>query len=202
MNPKLHLFVELFASVVKFIIESLRKRVETMDGRDVSTDERGTYFYLDNDNDYDNKRLILKKNRSWTNGNGAAYNSLVCLETLKPTRSNPHILDAVSTLASSLAASQIIPNRFQLQPNPSQSTPDDFANKKDSPATLTAATTTHQTLATPTAIQLNAQPNSDLLFHSRAVLEHCKVNNQSTRTDFSLDFVSFLSFFIGVVQCK
>lgn len=161
-----------------------------MDGRDESTDDRGTYFYLDSDNDYDNKRLILKKNRSWTNGNAAAYNSLVCLDTLKATRSNPHILDAVSTLASSLAASQIIPNRFHLQPNPSSSAPDDSAKRKATPlakeapaSTLTAATT-HQT-----AIQLNAQPNSDLLFHSRALLEHCKVNNQSTRTDYSLEFL-------------
>lgn len=166
-----------------------------MDGRDESTDDRGTYFYLDSDNDYDNKRLILKKNRSWTNGNGAAYNSLVCLDTLKATRSNPHILDAVSTLASSLAASQIIPNRFHLQPNPSSSAPDDPAKRKaapqakDLPASTLTAATTHQTLATPTAIQLNAQPNSDLLFHSRALLEHCKVNNQSTRTDFSLEFL-------------
>lgn len=166
-----------------------------MDGRDESTEERGTYFYLDSDNDYDNKRLILKKNRSWTNGNGAAYNSLVCLDTLKATRSNPHILDAVSTLASSLAASQIIPNRFHLQPNPSSSAPDDPAKRKaaplveDPPASTLTAATTHQTLATPTAIQLNAQPNSDLLFHSRALLEHCKVNNQSTRTDYSLEFL-------------
>lgn len=135
---------------------------------------------LDSDNECDHKRLILKKNLSWTNSNSVKRNSLASLKT---SRSNPHVIDDVRSLASSrlkIATSQFIPNRFQSQSNPSD---DVVFNKAAAVAplamasTLTAATT-HQTIATPSVIQFNIQPNSDFQSYSREILRHCKVNSQ------------------------
>lgn len=152
-------------------------------------DDRNVDGFMDSDNECDHKKLLLKKNLSWTNTNST---SLARLNSLKTSRSNPHVLDTVTSnvrsLATSLGASQFIPNRFQTPNIPSTFATDDANDghtmaplaKAVSSSTLTAATT-HQTLATPTAIQLNViQPKSEFSFVSRAILRHCKVNNQLT----------------------
>lgn len=150
-----------------------------MESMDESPDERHS-----TESDGDQKRLLLKKNLSWTNSNCAHSNSLAKLKT---SRSNPHVLDAVSSASSKLklATSQIIPNCFHSQSSPIPLTVDDANGRQLAPlakaisaSTLTAATT-HQTLATPTSIQLNIPPHSDFKFNCRAILRHCKVNNQT-----------------------
>lgn len=153
-------------------------------------DDRNVDGFMDSENECDHKKLLLKKNLSWTNGNST---SLARLNSLKTSRSNPHVLDAVTSnvrsLATSLGASQFIPNRFQMPNIPSTFATDDANDVRHTLAPLTkavssstlAATTTHQTLATPTAIQLNIiQPKYEFSFVSRAILRHCKVNNQLT----------------------
>lgn len=143
-------------------------------------DDRHNDGTLDSDSECDHKRLILKKNLSWTNSNSVKRNSLASLKT---SRSNPHVLDDVRCLATSrlkIATSQFVPNRFQSQSNPS----DDVVFNKAVPlavevsaSTLTAAPT-HQTIAPPSVIQMNIQPNSDFQSYSREILRHCKVNSQ------------------------
>lgn len=141
------------------------------------------------DNECDHRRLILKKNLSWTNSNSVNCSSLAKLNSLKTSRSNPHVLDAVTSnvrsIASSrirLATSQLIPNCFQAQANPS----DDAKSCKLAPLArgISASTLTATRPATPTSIQLNIQPNSEFKFQSRAVLRHCKVNSQLTPSKF------------------
>lgn len=141
------------------------------------------------DSDCD-RRLFLKKNLSWTNSNSVSYSTLAKQNSLKTSRSNPHVLDAnVKSFASNLdrlklATSQLIPNRFQSQAIPSHSPNDDDVNnrrqlaplaKAVSSSTLTAATT-HQTLATPTSIQLNIPSNRDIKLCCHAVFRHGQVN--------------------------
>lgn len=159
---------------------------------DESSDER----FVDSDNECDRKKLLLKKNLSWTNSN-----NINCVNSLKTSRSNPHVLDAVTSnvrsIASSLASLHISNrNRVQTQTIPSQLAIEDVRSYKSvritkafSATTLTAATA-HQTLATPTSIQMNIQPNSDLKFCSRVVLRHCQVNKSiNTYTIIYFSFV-------------
>lgn len=157
--------------------------MESMDD-DVSPDER----QLDGCATDDHKRLLLKKNLSWTNCNSVHYSSLAKLNSLKTSRSNPLVLDDIAPNAKcrtpsklKLATSQLLPNCFQSQPTPSHLSADDVNHRQLAPlakafsaSTLTAATT-HQTLATPTALQLNVGPKSDLKFYCRAIARHCKV---------------------------
>lgn len=142
---------------------------------------------VDSENECENKKLILKKNLSWTNCHNVNCNSLAKLNSLKTSRSNPHVLDAVTSnvrsLASSkikLATSQLIPNCFHSQTNLSDDTSSyrSFRLAKGSPALTLTAATTHQTLATPTVTQLSVQRNSDFQFSYQAILSHCKVNSQ------------------------
>lgn len=168
------------------------------DSMDDSPDDRQNDGNMDSDNECDHRRLILKKNLSWTNSNSVNSSSLAKLNSLKTSRSNPHVLDAVTSNARStttsrirLATSQLIPNCFQPQTNPS----DDAKTCKLAPlagrtsASTLSAESTHQTLTTPTSIQLNAHPNSDLKFQSQAVLGHCKVNSQLTPSKFIFAFL-------------
>lgn len=161
---------------------------------DVSPDER----QLDGCSTDDHKRLLLKKNLSWTNGN-----SVNCkLNGLKTSRSNPLVLDDVAPKAKSrassklkLATSQLLPNCFQSQPTPSRLSVDDVNHRHLAPlakafsaSTLTAATT-HETLATPTTIQMNIRPHTDHKFNCQAIVRHCKVNSQN---EFSVLFIRTL----------
>ena len=141
-----------------------------------------SWHSVDSDNECENKKLILKKNLSWTNCN-VNCNSLAKLNSLKTSRSNPHVLDTmtsnVRSLATSkikLASSQLIPNCFHSQINLSDNANSNRLSIGTSALTLTAATT-HQTLATPTATQLSVQPNSNFQFSYQAILRHCKVNS-------------------------
>ncbi|CAO1300711.1 unnamed protein product [Diamesa tonsa] len=131
----------------------------------------------DDDNkmlDFDHKRLLLRKNLSWThsssnshqstnnNNNNINSNAKMC-SNLKTSRSNPLVLDAVvaattktGTFTSKLklATSQLFPRSF---PAPLQSQSNEHCNKVaplaiSTTSTFTAATT-HQIVATPTAIQ-------------------------------------------------
>lgn len=151
-----------------------------------------SWHNVDSDNECENKKLILKKNLSWTNCHSVHCNSLAKLNSLKTSRSNPHVLDAVTSnvrsLTSSkikLATSQLIPNCFHSQTNLS----DDTSSyrlpplAKGAPALTLTAATTHQTLATPTAIQFSVQQNSNFQFSYQAILRHCKVNSQLTRKE-------------------
>lgn len=152
-----------------------------MDATDESSDER--HHDGNVDGDCDHKRLLLKKNLSWTNSNSINSNSLAKSNSLKTSRSNPHVLDAVTSSVKSIAASKLKLATSQLSPNHFQSQTIPFHDdhkvapltKAISASTLTAATT-HQTLATPTSIQLNIRPKPDLKFRCRAILRHCKVN--------------------------
>lgn len=144
-----------------------------------------SWHIVDSDNESENKKLILKKNLSWTNCHSVNCNSLAKLNSLKTSRSNPHVLDSVTTnvrsLASSkikLATSQLIPNCFQSQTNlfDNASNNRSASLAKGTPALALTAATTHQTLATPTATQLSVQPNSNFQFSYQAILRHCKVN--------------------------
>lgn len=134
---------------------------------DESSDERRS-------NDCDSKRLLLKKNLSWT----VNCSSLVKPNSLKTSRSNPHVLDAVASNVSKLklATSQLLPSRFHTQTN--LSADDEVARSRLAPLAkaISASTLTAATIATPTSIQLTIRPKSELKFYSRAILEHCKVN--------------------------
>jgi hypothetical protein len=145
---------------------------------DESSDERR----INAVDDCDSKRLLLKKNLSWTNTN---CSSIVKLNSLKTSRSNPHVLDAVASNVSKLklATSQLLPSRFQTQSN--FSADDEVARSRLAPLAkaISASTLTAATIATPTSIQLTIRPKSELNFYSRAILEHCKVNSQLTRTE-------------------
>lgn len=143
---------------------------------------------VDSDNECDNRRLLLKKNLSWTNSDSIARSS-----TLKTSRSNPHVLEDVRSLGLKLATSQFMPKALQAQAIPSD---DPWAAarcstlaRSVSPSALTAATT-HQTLATPSSIQLNIQPNFDYKLYCRATLRHCKVNSQLDRIPKNVLFVT------------
>lgn len=136
---------------------------------DESSDERRA-------NDCDSKRLLLKKNLSWTNSNSVNCSSLA--NSLKISRSNPHVLDAVASSVSKLklATSQLLPCRFQTQSNLSPE--DEVARNRLAPLAkaFSASTLTAATIATPTSIQLTIRPKSEFKFYSRALLEYCKVN--------------------------
>lgn len=157
-----------------------------------------SWHNVDSDNECEHKKLILKKNLSWTNCHSVNCNSLAKLNSLKTSRSNPHVLDAVTSnvksLASSkikLATSQLLPNCFHSQTNLSDDTSSYRSSRlaKGTPALTLTAATTHQTLATPTATQLSVQPNSELKFSYQAILIHCKVNSQLTRKSKIFSFV-------------
>lgn len=162
---------------------------------DESADER----FVNIDNECDRKKLLLKKNLSWTN-----TNSISRVNSLKASRSNPHVLDAVTSnvrsFASSLVSLQYISNRNRAQTlsNSSQLSIDDVRNNKSSrltkafSATSLTAATAHQTLATPASIGMNVQPNSDFKFRSRVILRHCQVN-KSINTYKIYVFLRFLT---------
>jgi hypothetical protein len=138
------------------------------------------HYSLNSDNDCEQQRLLLKKNLSWTVSKGPIGHK----SGIKTTRSTPQIHDIapnVRSLASSslkLATSQFILKSFQSQ---SISLDDASVNRTQASKAMSTATT-HQTLATPTSIQLNTQPPFDFKFYCRAILRHSKVNSQLTRS--------------------
>lgn len=159
-------------------------------------DDRHSDGNVDSDNECDHRRLLLKKNLSWTNGNSFNCSSISKLNSLKTSRSNPHVLDSVSSNVRSLASSSLKLATSQFISKNSQTSIDVRVAPNAqaiSASTLTAATT-HQTLATPTSIQLNIQPKSDFKFHCRTILRHCKVNSQLTRTKFAHEISQFFLF--------
>jgi hypothetical protein len=142
---------------------------------DESSDERQSHNINDINNADDSKRLLLKKNLSWTNSNSVNCNKF---NSLKTSRSNPHVLEAVASNVSKLklATSQLLPSRFQTQTN-LWADDDDVNRSRLAPlAKATSAMTLTATLATPTSIQLTIRPKVDLKFCSQAILSHCKVN--------------------------
>lgn len=145
---------------------------------DESSDERQN----NSADDCDSKRLLLKKNLSWTN-----CHSINCskVNSLKTSRSNPHVLDAVASNVSKLklATSQLLPSRFQTQTN--LSADDDVNRSRSAPLAkaVSASTLTAATIATPTSIQLTFRPKSEFKFCSRAIVSHCKVNSQLTQSE-------------------
>lgn len=160
-------------------------------------DESPNERFVESGNECESKKLLLKKNFSWTN-----THSISCANSLKTSRSNPHVLDAVTSnvrsFASSLASLQYNSNRnrFQTQANSFQLSIDDVRNNKSCrltkafSATTLTATTVHQTLATPTSIRMNIQPNSDFKFCSRVILRHCQVNKSINKYKIYI-FLSF-----------
>lgn len=133
----------------------------------------------------DHKKLLLKKNLSWTHtrrtisssnnnintNNSKNYNdSLAKSNSLRISRSNPHVLESLpSNLKFKIPSMQLISNRFH-----SQMLPQNGLTTKLAPLakaiSFTSMATTNQTLSTPTAIRFkNLQRNNKLLFL-------CKVN--------------------------
>lgn len=161
----------------------------------------------DDDNkmlDFDHKRLLLKKNLSWTNSSLNSHqstnnsnmnynyinsNAKMC-SNLKTSRSNPLVLDGVvvattrtGTFTSKLklATSQLFPRSF---PTPLQSQSNEHCNKVaplakaiSTTSTFTTAATTHQIVTTPTAIQVTTSQNH-FFYYCRVIFNHCKVNKK------------------------
>lgn len=151
----------------------------------------------DDDNkmlDFDHKRLLLRKNLSWTHSSSHSHqsnnnsninsNAKMC-SNLKTSRSNPLVLDAVvaattktGTFTSKLklAKSQLFPRSF---PAPLQSQSNEHCNKVAPLAITTTSTftaaTTHQIVATPTTIQVTTSQNH-FFYYCRVIFNHCKVN--------------------------
>lgn len=160
---------------------------------------------LDDDNnkmlDFDHKRLLLKKNLSWThlssnshqstNNNNMNYNYInsnakMC-SNLKSARSNPLVLDAVvaattrtGTFTSKLklATSQLFPRSFtaplQTQSNEHCCKVTPLAKVIPTTSTFTTAATIHQIVTTPTAQVTTSQNN--FLYYCRVIFKHCKVS--------------------------
>ena len=168
----------------------------SFDGSDLDDDDNKML-------DFDHKRLLLKKNLSWThsssNSNQTTNNSNInynyinsnakLCSNLKSSRSNPLVLDAVvaattrtGTFTSKLklATSQLFPRSF---PAPLQTQTNEHCNKvaplaKALPTTSTfTAATTHQIVTTPTAIQVTT-PQNHFFYYCRVIFNHCKVNNK------------------------
>lgn len=159
----------------------------------------------DDDNkmlDIDHKKLLLKKNLSWThsssnshqstnNNNNMNYNYInsnakMC-SNLKSARSNPLVLDAVvaattrtGTFTSKLklATSQLFPRSFpaplQSQTNEHCCNVTPLAKVIPTTSTFTTAATTHQIVTTPTAQVTTSQNN--FLYYCRVIFNHCKVS--------------------------
>lgn len=118
-------------------------------------------------NNCDHKKLLLTKNRSWTHIAGTisssnnnlnfnnCNNSLAKANSLRISRSNPHVLESLpSNLKLKLPSLQLISSRFNSQMLPTN------GNKKLAPLakaiSFTSTGTTNQTISTPTAIRFNA----------------------------------------------
>lgn len=129
----------------------------------------------------DHKKLLLKKNLSWTrmtsgtisssnNNINLCNNSLEKSNSLRISRSNPHVL--VESIPSNsklkMPSLQLISSRFH-----SQMLPQNGKTKKLAPLakaiSFTSTGTTNQTLSTPSAIQLRLQQSKKFKFL-------CKVN--------------------------
>ena len=156
--------------------------------------------------EFDHKKMLLKKNLSWThsssnshqstsnnnnlNNNYINANAKMC-SNLKNSLSNPLVLDGVVTKTTrsgkfasklKLATSQLFPHSF---PAPLQSQSNENCNKVATNAkaisttsTFTAATT-HHIATTPSAIQVTT-PQNHLFYYCQVIFNHCKVNKNKT----------------------
>jgi len=120
--------------------------------------------------DCDQKRLLLKKNFSWTGKQTAAKSSLIA-----KSRSNPHVLDGDDDdrrAAKSLRKlSLFLPKRFYSQTHLPTSAP--IATAISTTSSLTATTTT-----TAIVMPSNVKQRGFCLCDCRAIVSHCKVNKR------------------------
>ncbi|KAG5678417.1 hypothetical protein PVAND_008091 [Polypedilum vanderplanki] len=113
----------------------------------------------------DQKKLLLKKNHSWTHINetisssnnnlNSNCNSLAKANCLRISRSNPHVFESLpSNLKFKLPSLQQISSRFH-----SQMLTQNGKNKRLAPLakaiSFSSTVTTYQTQSTPTAIRFN-----------------------------------------------
>lgn len=140
---------------------------------------------IDDDNSQENahKKLLLKKNLSWThtagtlsisNVNNCSYNilntnSLADTNSQRISRSNPHVLEsAPSNLKFKMPSLQLISNRFQSQMLPSNGITKIAPLAKA--ISFTSMATTNQTLSTPSAIRFrNLHRNKKLKFLCKVI---------------------------------
>lgn len=151
----------------------------------------------DCENGCDASQLLLKKNFSWTHlTNSNQINSLAPTKSFR-SKSNPHVVldgGSRSNLRIKLPSLQhLISNRFSSNNNNSASHNNGRVKTCNKLAPLakaisfTSMTTTNQTLATPTAIQLNAhQQQRRTMFRFNNFILHCKVIRQSLSLSYSL----------------
>jgi len=120
----------------------------------------------------DHKKLLLKKNLSWThttrtisssnnniNTNNNCSDSLAKSNSLRISRSNPHVLDSLpSNIKFKMPSLQLISNRFQSQNGLTKIAPLAKA------ISFTSMATTNQTQSTPTAIRFKNLQRNKLIF--------------------------------------